>query len=59
LKENVILIKCDIREKDQVFKMKRNWKVKILGLDTIIHNAINDLILMLIKKIDVIEWQDF
>ena len=61
LGENVIPIKADIREKDQVSKMHEQLESQNIKVDTIIHNAINDFIFNgdKRKKIDNIEWQDF
>ena len=61
LGENAILVKGDIREKDQVSKMHEELANQSIKVDTIIHNAINDFIFNgdQRKKIDTIEWQDF
>ena len=61
LGENAILIKGDIRKKDQVSKMQNELESQNIEVDTIIHNAINDFIFNgdQRKKIDEIEWQDF
>ena len=61
LGENAILVKGDIREKDQVSKMHEELASQNIRVDTIIHNAINDFIFNgdQRKKIDAIEWQDF
>ena len=61
LGENAILVKGDIREKDQVSKMHEELASQNIRVDTIIHNAINDFIFNgdQRKKIDTIEWQDF
>ena len=61
LGENSILVKGDIREKDQVSKMHEELASQNIRVDTIIHNAINDFIFNgdQRKKIDTIEWQDF
>ena len=61
LGKNAILIKGDIREKDQVSKMNEELESQNIRVDTIIHNAINDFIFNgdQRKKIDTIEWQDF
>ena len=50
LGENIILLKGDIRKKDQVFKMHEELESKNIKVNTIIHNAINDFILTVIKE---------
>ncbi len=61
LGENVILIKGDIREKDQVSEMYKELKSQKIQVNTLIHNAIDDFIFNgdKRKKIDNIEWIDF
>ena len=44
LGENAILVKGDIRDKDQVSKMHEELVSQNIRVDTIIHNAINDFI---------------
>ena len=61
LGENSILIKGDIRKKEEVLKMRQDLIDQQITINTIIHNAINDYKFNgeKRKKIDEINWQDF
>ncbi len=61
LGDNAILMKGDIREKDEVLKIKKDLLEKQIIIDTVIHNAISDYKFNGDKrnKIEDIEWQDF
>ena len=61
LGENTILIKGDVREKEQISKMNDELISKSIRVDTIVHNAINDFVFNgdQRKKIDALDWQDF
>ena len=61
LGDNAILIKGDIRNKEEVIKMKKELSNQKIAINTIVHNAINDYKFNgeQRKKIDEIEWQDF
>ena len=58
---NAILIKGDIRNKEEVIKMSKELSDKKIIINTIVHNAINDYKFNgeQRKKIDEIDWQDF
>jgi len=58
---NAILIKGDIRNKEEVIKMSKELSDKKIIINTIVHNAINDYKFNgeQRKKINEIEWQDF
>ena len=58
---NAILIKGDIRDKDEVRKMSRELSDQKIIINTIVHNAINNYKFNgeQRKKIDEIDWQDF
>ena len=58
---NAILIKGDIRNKEEVIKMSKELSDKKIVINTIVHNAINDYKFNgeQRKKINEIEWQDF
>tara|TARA_Y100001978_G_C23656651_1_gene416376 strand:+ start:587 stop:1351 length:765 start_codon:yes stop_codon:yes gene_type:complete len=61
LGENSILIKGDIRKKEEVLKMRQDLIDQQITINTIIHNAINDYKFNgdKRKKIDEIDWIDF
>ena len=61
LGDNAILIKGDIRNKNEVIQMKEELTEQKIMINTIIHNAINDYKFNgeQRKKIDEIDWQDF
>ena len=61
LGDNAILIKGDIRNKDEVIQMNKELSDKKIIINTIVHNAINDYKFNgeQRKKIDEIDWQDF
>jgi len=61
LGDNSILIKGDVREKEQISKMNDELISKSIRVDTIVHNAINDFVFNgdQRKKIDALDWQDF
>jgi len=58
---NAILIKGDIRNKEEVIKMSKELSDKKIVINTIVHNAINDYKFNgeQRKKINEIEWKDF
>ena len=61
LGNNAILIKGDIRNKDEVKLMSKELSDQKITINTIVHNAINDYRFNgeQRKKIDEIDWQDF
>ncbi len=61
LGNNAILIKGDIRNKEEVIKMNKELSDQEIIVNTIVHNAINDYKFNgdQRKKIDEIEWKDF
>ena len=61
LGDNAILIKGDIRNKEEVLKMSNELSDQKIIINTIVHNAINDYKFNgeLRKKIDEIDWKDF
>ena len=61
LGEKAILIKGDIRNKEEVLQMSQELSDQKIIINTIIHNAINDYKFNgeKRKKIDEIDWQDF
>ncbi len=61
LGENAYLIKGDIRNKEEVFKMQKELDKNKIFVTTIIHNAIEDYSFNgdQRKKINEIEWADF
>jgi len=61
LGENAILIKGDIRNKEDVLRMQEYLSEKGIEINTLVHNAINDYKFNgdLRKRIDEISWQDF
>ena len=61
LGDNAILIKGDIRNKEEVLKMSNELSDQEIIINTIVHNAINDYKFNgeLRKKIDEIDWTDF
>jgi len=61
LGDNAILIKGDIRDKEDVTKMYEELSDQKIIINTIIHNAINDYKFNgeQRKKIDEIDWKDF
>jgi len=61
LGDNAILIKGDIRNKEEVLKMSNELSDQKIIINTIVHNAINDYKFNgeLRKKIDEIDWTDF
>jgi len=61
LGDNAILIKGDIRNKDEVIRMNKELSDQKIIINTIVHNAINDYKFNgeQRKKIDEIDWQDF
>ena len=58
---NAILIKGDVRIKEEVVKMNKELSDKQITINTIVHNAINDYKFNgeQRKKINEIDWQDF
>ena len=61
LGDDAILIKGDIRNKEEVLQMSKELSAQKINLNTIVHNAINDYEFNgeKRKKIDEINWQDF
>ena len=61
LGENAILIKGDIRNKEEVMQMREKLLDQKIIINTIVHNAINDYKFNgeQRKKIEQIDWQDF
>lgn len=61
LGSNAILIKGDIRNKEEVIQMSKELSGQQIIINTIVHNAINDYKFNgeQRKKIDEIDWQDF
>ncbi len=61
LGDNAILIKGDIREREEVIRMNQELSDQKIFINTIVHNAINDYRFNgeQRKKIDEINWQDF
>ena len=61
LRDNAILIKGDIRNKEEVKHMSKELADQKIIINTIVHNAINDYKFNgeQRKKIDEINWQDF
>ena len=61
LGDNAILMKGDIRDKEELLKIKEDLLEKEITIDTVIHNAINDYEFNgdSRDKIDEINWQDF
>ncbi len=61
LGDNAILIKGDIRNKEEVKHMSKELSDQKIIINTIVHNAINDYKFNgdQRKKIDEIDWQDF
>ena len=61
LGDKAILIKGDIRNKEEVLQMSQELSDQTIIINTIIHNAINDYKFngAKRKKIDEIDWQDF
>ena len=61
LGDNVILMKGDIRNKEEVIQMRNKLTDQKIIINTIVHNAINDYKFNgeQRKKIDEIHWQDF
>ena len=61
LGDNAILIKGDIRNKEEVLQMRKELSAQNIIINTIVHNAINDYKFNgeLRRKIDEIDWQDF
>jgi len=61
LGDKAILIKGDIRKKEEVLQMSQELSDQKIIINTIIHNAINDYKFNgeKRKKIDEIDWQDF
>ena len=61
LGERAFLVQGDIRNKNDVAKIKDELKKQNITVDTIIHNAIDDYVFNgdQRKKIDEIEWNDF
>jgi len=61
LGERAILAQGDVRNKDELVKIKQDLKKQNITVDTIIHNAIDDYVFNgdQRKKIDEIEWSDF
>ena len=58
---NAILIKGDVRIKEEVVKMNKELSDKQITINSIVHNAINDYKFNgeQRKKINEIDWQDF
>ncbi len=61
LGDKAILIKSDIRNKEEVLQMRKELSDQKITVNTIVHNAINDYKFNgeQRKKIDEINWQDF
>jgi len=61
LGDKAILIKGDIRNKEEVLQMNKELSDQKIIINTIVHNAINDYKFNgeKRKKIDEIDWQDF
>mgnify|MGYP001248083727 FL=1 len=61
LGDNAILIKGDVRNKEEVNQMNKELSDQKIIIDTIVHNAINDYKFNgeQRKKIDEIDWLDF
>ena len=61
LGDNAILMKGDIRNKEEVIQMSKKLSDKKININTVVHNAINDYKFNgeQRKKIDEINWQDF
>ena len=61
LGDKAILIKGDIRNKEEVLQMSKELSDQKIIVNTIVHNAINDYKFNgeKRKKIDEIDWQDF
>tara|TARA_B100000212_G_scaffold329843_1_gene295500 strand:- start:516 stop:1292 length:777 start_codon:yes stop_codon:yes gene_type:complete len=61
LGENAIIIKADIREKEEVLKMSKDLYNQKINITTVVHNAIDDYRFNgdKRKKINEIDWQDF
>ena len=61
LGDKAILIKGDIRNKEEVLQMSKELSDQKIIINTIVHNAINDYKFNgeKRKKIDEIDWQDF
>ena len=61
LGDNAILIKGDVRNKEEVLQMSQELSNQKININTVIHNAINDYKFNgdQRKKIDEINWQDF
>jgi len=61
LGNNAIIIKGDIRNKEEVIQMRRELSNQRIIINTIVHNAINDYKFNgeKRKKIDEIDWLDF
>ena len=61
LGDNAILIKGDIRNKEEVLQMRKDLSAQNIIINTIVHNAINDYKFNgeQRKKIDDIDWEDF
>ena len=61
LGNNVILIKGDIRNKEEVLQMSKELSDQKITINTIVHNAIDDYKFNgdQRKKIEEIEWKDF
>ena len=61
LGDNAILLKGDIRNKEEVIRMSNELSDKKIVVNTIVHNAINDYTFNgeQRKKIEEIDWQDF
>ena len=61
LGDNAILLKGDIRNKEEVVRMSKELSDKKIVVNTIVHNAINDYTFNgeQRKKIEEIDWQDF
>jgi len=61
LGDNAILMKGDIRNKEEVIQMSKQLSDKEININTVVHNAINDYKFNgeQRKRIDKINWQDF
>jgi len=61
LGDNAILMKGDIRNKEEVIQMSKELSDKKININTVVHNAINDYKFNgeKRKRIDEINWQDF
>ena len=61
LGDNAILIKGDIRNKEEVMQMREELSDQKIIINTVVHNAINDYKFNgeQRKKINEIDWQDF